>query len=84
MFFWLVKSKKFARSIDRSDRENEQSVIRATRLPTTFAIQNATLLAQMAFQFREFSCFRYFENLAHRVWGKAFFRKLALALQREF
>ena len=30
------------------------------------------------------SCFRYFENLAHGVWGKGFFRKLALALERQF
>ena len=29
------------------------------------------------------SCFRYFKNLAHSLWGKAFFRKLALALQRQ-
>jgi len=29
------------------------------------------------------SCFRYFENLTHRVWRKAFFCKLALALQRQ-
>src|SRR5882724_2489298 len=29
------------------------------------------------------SCFRYFENLTHGLWGKAFFRKLALALQRQ-
>jgi hypothetical protein len=29
------------------------------------------------------SCFRYFENLTHRMRGKAFFRKLALALQRQ-
>ena len=30
------------------------------------------------------SCFRDFKNLAHGVWGKAFFRKLALALQGQF
>jgi len=31
VLFWVVKGKKFARSIGRSDRENEKSVIRATR-----------------------------------------------------
>ncbi len=30
------------------------------------------------------SCFRDFDYLAHGVCGKAFFRKLALALQRQF
>jgi len=31
VLFWVVKGKKFAGSIGRSDRENQKSVIRATR-----------------------------------------------------
>jgi hypothetical protein len=31
VLFWVVKGKKFARSIGGSDRENEKSVIRPTR-----------------------------------------------------
>ena len=50
---------------------------------STLAVQDATMEPQMAFQFREFHA-SAFENLAHRMWGKALFRKLALALQSKF
>ena len=58
-----------------------QRRVEPNTMGSTLAIQNATMVTQMAFQLREVSCFGDFENLTHGVWRKAFFRKLALALQ---
>ncbi len=61
-----------------------QRRVEPNAMSSTLAIQNATMGAADGVPIPRVSCFRDFENLAHRVWGETFFRKLALALQRQF
>ena len=60
-----------------------QGGVEPNAMGTTFAIQNATLVAQMAFQFREFHTSAISKTSRTACGEKTLFSKLPLALQRQ-